>query len=291
MKIGVSSPVKVINAPDFWSRVSRSEHRLLGLDYDGTLAPFHVDPLQAYPMQGISAFLQALSEARNTTAAIISGRPVEEVAVFLGNVGVTLIGCHGFEIIHPDGNLTVRSPTGNQIECMEKAIDAAFRLGIEEKLEVKTGSVALHTRGMPPGEAAQIEEMISQEWLRLTLFDLGCRRFNGGIEIYCNGWNKAEAFKELLGSLPPETLPVYVGDDATDEDVFRILLQGGIGIRVGSPETPTAAKGFLPDCEAVRAFLGAWLSLEASERSLAENGNRKTCSCLKPPADSGALRH
>ncbi len=269
MEIEVTVPVEVINLPDFWSQASGSEHRLLGLDYDGTLAPFHVDPMQALPLPGIPSLLKALGKTRDTTVAIISGRPVQEIFALLGEIGITLIGCHGFECIDRDGNLTMRSPGRRQLESTEKAVDAAVKLGLGKLLEVKTASVALHTRGMPAKEASRIEEMISHEWSRTISFDLGCRRFNGGVELYCKGWSKADALGDLLKGVPGRSLPVYLGDDATDEDVFRFLRERGIGIRVGSPETATAAKGFLPNCEAVRAFLGSWLSLMSVERSRA----------------------
>lgn len=267
MEFKVTPPVAVINVPDFWSQVIWSEHRLLALDYDGTLAPFHVDPMQAYPLPGIPALLSALSKARNTTVAIISGRPVQELSALLGDIGIALAGCHGFEMIDGYGNLTVRSPSPEQLNAMKKAVDAAVRLGIKGRLEVKTASVALHTRGMPPAEALKTEETIFRVWSKITAPDLGCRSFNGGMELYCKGWNKADALAEILGGLPQRSLPVYLGDDATDEDVFRFLRGSGIGIKVGLPGAATAARGFLPDCEAVRAFLGSWLSLTAIERS------------------------
>jgi trehalose-phosphatase len=261
MGFGEAVSVQVENLPDFWTRVRKSEHRLLALDYDGTLAPFHVDPMRAYPLPGIPALLDALGRARNTTVAIISGRPVQELNTLLGDVDITLIGCHGFELIDRDGNLTVKSPNREQLEGMERAIDAAVRLGLHGKLEIKTASIALHTRGMPENEASRIEEMILRVWSGGSSLDLGCRRFNGGVEMYCTGWNKADAMNDLLRTQPPEALPVYIGDDTTDEDVFLMLRESGIGIKVGLPGTTTAARGFLPSCEAVRTFLESWLSL------------------------------
>lgn len=254
-------PVQVTNVPDFWSRARNAEHRLLALDYDGTLAPFHVDPMLARPLPGIRSCLKTLSEARHTTVAIISGRPAREVAVLLGGIDIPLIGCHGFETIDRDGNLTVRSPSRMQKEALKRAAYAAFWLGLEERVETKTAGIALHTRGMPSGVASIVETTFLHEWSLMAPSGLKCRRFNGGVEIHCSGWNKGDAFKKLLKNLPDGTFPVYLGDDRTDEDVFGFLKEKGIGIKVGSPETSTAATGFLPDCEAVGAFLNTWLAL------------------------------
>lgn len=277
---------QVINLPHFWDQVSESEYTLLALDYDGTLAPFHIDPMKAHPLPGIPPLLKGLSKSRNTTVVIISGRPVEDLCALLGSIGITLIGCHGFEVIDADGNLTVRGPDREQLEAMEKASTAAVCLGLGGRLEVKTASVAVHTRGMSQEEASKVEGLILQEWLGIKTSGTGCRRFNGGVELYCNGWNKGDALGVLLKNMPRGTLPVYVGDDATDEDVFRYLRGSGIGIKVGSPGSATEARGFLPNCHAVREFLCSWLARIDLERSSAHNGNEKTCSGFKSPANS-----
>ncbi|MDA8305349.1 MAG: hypothetical protein M0Z81_00730 [Deltaproteobacteria bacterium] len=79
------------------------------------------------------------------------------------------------------------------------------------------------------------------------------------------GWNKGSAVLRLLARSDAD-LPVYIGDDTTDEDVFSVLAGRGIGIRVGRPEAPpTAADGFLPDCDAVRELLKTWLLIDSSK--------------------------
>lgn len=278
MEFRVSDPIQVANIPDIWSRVKQAAHRLLALDYDGTLAPFHADPMQAEPLPGIPALLKALNETWNTTIAVLSGRPASEVSVLLGDIGIPLVGCHGFESIDARGNLTIKHPSQQQLEEMERGADIAIRSGLREKLEIKTASIALHTRGMPRQEALEIEEKIFREWSRIATADLGCRRFNGGVELYCTGWNKGDALMDLLGHVPVGTLSVYIGDDATDEDAFRILRESGIGIKVGPPGTATAAKGFLSDCAAVRKFLYTWHSLTANQQRRTDN-NSAECAC------------
>jgi trehalose-phosphatase len=259
--------VQTAKPSDFWSRVFNARHRLLALDYDGTLAPFHIDPMQAHPLPGIPEILDLLNHSANTTVAIVSGRPVQEVSLLLGEIGLTMVGCHGFESLDPEGSLTVKSPSQDQLDAMDMAVEVAARLGVAGKLEVKTASVALHTRGIPPEEAAEIELAVGREWSRLTPYGVSRRSFNGGVELFCAGWNKADALRELLCSAPPGAFPVYIGDDATDEDAFRFLKNRGVGIKVGSHGPATAAERFLPDCEAVRAFLREWLSLAMRERS------------------------
>lgn len=254
-------PVRIGNIPDFWDRIHRPKNKLLVLDYDGTLAPFRVDPMQAFPMAGVRSALRTRAASGRPELAILSGRPVLELRTLLGQVCIPLIGCHGFEILDPEGNLTVLSPTLQQLEAFEGAEQAVKRCGFADLLESKTGSLALHTRGRHRRRAMQIEKRVIQEWSRFVSPGVGMRRFNGGVELFCFGRNKGDALRDLIKDQPTGTFTVYIGDDETDEDAFRALgEEEGIGIKVGSPSKATAAKGFLPDCQSVKAFLDSWLS-------------------------------
>ena len=120
---------------------------------------------------------------------------------------------------------------------------------------------------MDPVTAVAIEEEIATRWAGLApQYGLECRRFNGGIEIRCCGWDKGAALTALLNVQPENVFAVYVGDDETDEDAFTVLRGRGIGIKVGDPLWPTAARGFLPDCRAMVDFLRTWIDLTANDR-------------------------
>jgi trehalose 6-phosphate phosphatase len=84
------------------------------------------------------------------------------------------------------------------------------------------------------------------------------RPFNGGLELRAAGSTKGTAIEELLALAPAGSLPVYIGDDDTDEDAFAVLEGRGIGIKVGPLDAVTRASGRLPDCEAVRQLLLDW---------------------------------
>jgi trehalose 6-phosphate phosphatase len=256
---------QVICLPDFWANVRCARTRFLGLDYDGTLAPFHVDPMRARPFPRIRETLKALQETKATTLAVISGRPVVEVLNLLGNLKITFVGSHGFELLRPDGTLTVRHPGPEQQEGLSRAKDLALALKLEGKLEPKVAGIAFHTRGMSDEMASRLEEQIFAAWSRLTAeHALECRKFNGGVEVRASGWHKGDALSSLLANQPEGTFAVYVGDDETDEDAFKVLHAHGIGIRVGKPGVRTAARGFLADPQAVLDFLGTWLLVTSS---------------------------
>jgi trehalose 6-phosphate phosphatase len=265
MNPSMRKDIEVIGIPDFWTRLRGAGNRFIALDYDGTLAPFRSERMEAYPLPGISDILATIADNRRTFLAVISGRPISELSVLLGVDGIMLIGSHGFELMTPDGAITVTRPTAGQLQALMRAEATAAELGFGRELEVKVASVAFHTRGMSAKTAAMTEALIHEKWSRLASSDLECRRFDGGIEIRASGRHKGDALRELLDRLPPGTFSVFVGDDETDEDAFRALQGRGIGIKVGNPAIPTAAAGFLPSCEAVRDFLGRWASILSAE--------------------------
>jgi len=264
----------VINLQDFWLKVRSAKSRLLALDYDGTLAPFHPDPMKAFPLPGVIEAIKTLNEASGVSVAIISGRPVYELLALLGYIGVDLIGCHGFESMNPYGNIVVRSPSPWQLEGIEIAEIMLSRSDSIAWIETKTAGIALHTRGMDAAEALAVEDEVFHRWALLaSAYDLECRRFNGGVEIRARGRHKGDALKDILLRQPERTLAVYVGDDETDEDAFRVVRDCGVGIRVGGLTPETLATEFLQDCLAVKEFLERWVELAAPERSQVKNGN------------------
>ena len=244
-----------------WQRVRRAPHRLLGLDYDGTLAEFHPDPAQAVPLAGIPELLVRLSRSGHTTVAILSGRPVSEIVALLGGPeGIWLSGSHGYEILPPTGPLKIMHPTPRQDAGLIRAEDLAGEGGFSERCEIKVASIALHTRGLPQEKARAWEQAATVAWGGLAAdYRLECLEFNGGVELRAVGRTKGDVLGELLRGLPEGTLPVYIGDDTTDEDAFRAIRQSGIGIRVGRPQRMSAARAYVEDCPAVRDFLERWL--------------------------------
>ena len=177
--------VEVTAIPDFWDQVQRAEHLFLGLDYDGTLAPFAVDPMQARPLPGALELIRDLAADGRTHVAIISGRPVAEVLALLDNPPVTVIGSHGFEYCPVGGDCVVRQPSTAQARGLLEVRTSLLARDYAHKIEIKVASVALHTRGLDPALAVAMEEEVAGEWAaRAPEFGLECRRFNGGVEGY-----------------------------------------------------------------------------------------------------------
>lgn len=284
MSIIRKAPISVSQIPDFWSRVRHAKNRFLALDYDGTLAPFQIDRMKAFPLEGMVEILLKIRDSEGTCLAIISGRPVKQILKLMGDLKVIIIGCHGSELYYPEKSIQCsvmlkdNNPHTDQTNTrmiypsdpeqekrFKQAQQEAFELTgdyIRNRLERKTTSIAIHTRGMEPEKAEYIEKGILRLWSRDSIENgLQCRPFNGGIELRCIDINKGIAIKKLLEGEPKEAFCVYIGDDDTDEDAFKAIQKCGVGIKVGSPEHPTAAIGYLPDIQSVYHFLKEWANV------------------------------
>ena len=250
----------------FWRQVRKAPFRFLGLDYDGTLAPFAIEPMQAKPLSGIADLLRDLTASGQTEVAILTGRPAHEVVTLLGNPPLTVIGSHGYEWWPADGDKRILQPiTPEQQHGLAVIRDTLQRSGHVHKLEVKLASLAVHTRGMDPVVAVSMEQEMVAEWGTWAVQQgLEWRWFNGGVEVRCRGWNKGDALASLLTRQPNDVLAVYIGDDDTDEDAFAVLRERGFGIKVGHNGKPTAARAHLADCLAVADFLRTWRTVTES---------------------------
>jgi len=257
-----SHPITVEHIPDFWERLSNAPSAFLALDYDGTLAPFHVDRMRATPLTDIPELLDRINTRTQGALAIVSGRTMAELETLLPMANLTLIGSHGFEIKRPGAALVRREPRLLQNHGLALARMAAEDTGAGRLLEIKPGSVALHTRGLSRLEAQHHESQVGRLWTGLApAHDLEVTRFEGGIELRSLGFHKGDAVRELMVGLRDGALVAYIGDDETDEDVFRLLRSKGYGIRVGPVERPTMAQGRLKDIADVREFLACWHDL------------------------------
>jgi trehalose 6-phosphate phosphatase len=251
----------VEGVPEFWTMVADAGERHLVLDYDGTLAPFRVNRMDARPLDGVREYLEQIRDSGSTKMAMLTGRPLEELLVLIGDLGVPMVGSHGFEFLLADGTIERGRLTSEQESRFQRAEKEARTIGENARVERKPASIGLHTRGMPESEAERLHSMVASAWEDDTAtLGLECRRFSGGVELRLRSVNKGTALARLLEGRSPDALCVYVGDDDTDEDAFGALPDKGVGIRVGPPGVRSLAKGRLDDPAAVRGFLRSWIA-------------------------------
>lgn len=251
--------------PALWRRVLLDRHRLLMLDYDGTLAPFQVVREQARATPGAVQLLERISRGGHTTVAIISGRPVVEIVNLLGPLPLAVVGEHGWEERRPDGPEIRHSLPRGAAAALERAEESARSRGWAPFLERKRSGIVLHTRGLSAREAPTLEEACLALWRpEASSGDAILGRIDGGVELRAAGRDKGAAVLSLISRAEPGTLPVFVGDDFSDEDAFAVVQGLGFGVKVGRSDRPTLASGFLPACAAVVSFLAEWLRVVES---------------------------
>ncbi len=220
------------------------ERPLLLLDYDGTLAPFHEDPLQAYPFAGVSELLERLG--RTHPLWIITGRRLADLEILL-NLPLNAVGMHGAQegVIGGDVHLHIAPDVEEKLRRLRAALPDIPGLRLEEK----GPAFALHYRGAPNEDrmvsalktwAADVPEGIDAIWGKKVL------------EMRPAGVTKGTAVRRLAKQHPGR-MPVFLGDDVTDEEAFEALGDEAVTIKVG-PE-PTRARYRLPDIEAVVRYL------------------------------------
>ncbi|GIW43277.1 MAG: trehalose 6-phosphate phosphatase [Candidatus Binatia bacterium] len=241
------------------------------LDYDGTLAPIAPRPELAQPAPEATATVESLAALPRVHVAVVSGRRVQDLRALFPVTGAHYIGAHGAELCTPEGacRLSVDSeqfvPLLARVrQCLENEFQPLPGVWIEDK----GISLACHFRLASPQDRARVQSIVQRVHGTLHAAGAPLEILEGHcvIEFRPRGVNKGTAVLNLLQAYNPECLPVYAGDDRTDEDAFRALAGRGITIRVGPCNEPTAAEYILPDPTALVAFL------KEAQRALLQRG-------------------
>ncbi len=214
------------------------------LDYDGTLAPLAPTPHNAVPLPGASSLLRQLVAAPGVQVAIVTGRTIADVRRFLDVAGAHYVGVHGAEVCWPNGKVQVVESVGTVravvLEIKRRLQEAvAARPGI--LLEDKGVAVACHYRLAAPADAVTARETmaaLAHEYRASALILVDGHEV---AEIRPAHSDKGTAVHRLLAAYRAQLVPVYVGDDHTDEDAFKVLPAGSVTIRVAPADGPTLA--------------------------------------------------
>jgi alpha,alpha-trehalase len=200
--------------------------------------------------------------AEIATVAVISGRDLKDIKRLVALDGLYYSGSHGFEIAGP-GQTEQASEHGAEYLPLLDSAEQALRerlAGIDGALvERKRLSVAAHYRLIAPSDHEQVKKITDQ----VVAVHQGLRRTLGKMVYDLQpdiDWHKGRAVATLLEALGldgDDVLPLYIGDDVTDEDAFRELRDRGLGIVVRGSNRSTSATLALADTDEVQAFLEA----------------------------------
>lgn len=245
-----------------WSQVEeqicRSRHTLLLLDYDGTLTPIVPAPEKAKLPSAMKSALRHLSRSPKVTVAILSGRALGEITRLVGLRHLIYAGNHGLEIRFKRLQTRVTIP-GSSREAISRIRPrlASLIAGVPGAyLEDKGISLSLHYRLVQGDQVNHLKAALHREILPSLRSGAICL-LSGKRVIEARpsvNWTKGHAALWLVKRLRRRSLlSIYIGDDRTDEDVFR-LLKGGITIRVGI-DRKSAAKYYVRGVGEVQSLL------------------------------------
>lgn len=220
------------------------------LDFDGTLAPIVARPDLAAMSTATADAVLRLEAAAGGALAVVSGRTLESLDARLAPMRFAASGSHGLERRGVDGATHVVDGG----DAMAAAIEVVEAFGAAHGLlvERKPAGAAIHYRGRPD-MAAQCRAAVEA-----AAAGRDCRIVHGNMiaEFSAAVATKGTAVEAFMTETPfRDRMPVFAGDDVTDEDGFRAVARlGGVGIKVGAGET--AASHRVADIEAFLNWMG-----------------------------------
>jgi trehalose 6-phosphate phosphatase len=239
------------------------------MDFDGTLAEFHTNPDAVLLSPARQSLIQTLSQRADFSAGIVSGRRISDLRQRIpADPSLFFAGLHGLEIEGPGlrfahSAVALATPA---ISLLTKELRRAVKPLPGVFVEDKTYSVVLHVRGASKADRmhattrfnALAEPFLSDGTLRLQPGD-------SILELLPNvDWAKGDAVRAIIRHVETETKepvwPVYLGDDATDEDAFETIEHNGLTVAVGRRLTGAAFE--LDGPSAVECFLRSILATE-----------------------------
>ena len=237
------------------ARQLESKQPVLFLDYDGTLTPIVARPELALLDEAVRHTLAAL--AQRCPVAIVSGRDRADVQQLVGIDGLIYAGSHGFDINGPGLHAEQGAAYLPDLADAEAELRRSLNPIRGALLERKKYSLAVHVRGLPPDAAVAVEAAVETTLSRHARLRKGTGKMVFELLPRLD-WHKGKAVLHILDALPfpgAEVLPIYIGDDRTDEDAFAALAGRGVGILVAESPRPTAAYYTLRNPDEVHCFL------------------------------------
>ncbi len=235
-------------------RYKKSNNRLFFLDYDGTLVKFQNHAQKATPTVLLYNLLDSIISDPLNTLVIISGRSQESLSTWFDGRSYYLVAEHGIWSNFPHFNWSYKK--GLALHWMPEVKKLMEKLADQTPgsyIEAKPYSLAWHYRKVELGlgelKAAELKEIVNP-----MLNDYGLQLLDGNavIEVKNTEVNKGKAALEIAGHIKADFM-LAIGDDITDEDLFRYLPNSTISIKVGSNKS--AAKYYLDQQEDVLQFL------------------------------------
>ena len=261
--------------PFFFSLEHSTDSALL-LDYDGTLAPFQAQRNQAFPYPGVALLLQEIVREAYSRVVVISGREVTDLLPLIDiHPRPEIWGIHGLQRLRTDGTTEMPHLDDRTLQGLSDAERWLSYKHLRHRAEFKPGGIAVHWRGLPPLDAADLRARVLLGWRPIVEeHGLDLLDFDGGIEIRARKANKGDAVRDFLEEVSPETPVAYLGDDTTDEQAFHAMGDRGVTILVRPEWRESAAQLWLSPPGELIEFLQLWLKMSAASQDRGYGGAR-----------------
>lgn len=263
--------------------VNRAHNKkiVIFLDYDGTLSPIVDDPNRAFMSFDMRSAVKGI--AKHFPTAIISGRSRDKVYELVGLTELFYAGSHGMDIMFPmsinhTNYILSTDKQGKEVNLFQPArefipmVNEAFKTLVDATKDIRGAFVenhkfctSVHYRNVDEKSWPIIAQRVHD-----ILKDYPRLRLTHGRKVLeirpIIDWNKGKALEFLLESLglsnSDDVLPIYIGDDRTDEDAFKVLRERkcGYGILVSSVPKESKASLSLRDTLEVKNFLKSLVS-------------------------------
>jgi trehalose 6-phosphate phosphatase len=235
----------------------------LFLDVDGTLIELTDSPLQTFADANLKSLLIAVAERLGGAVALVSGRSIEYLDALFEPLRLPAAGLHGVERRKASGSIHGATFVDSQLDGARAALIEFVQAHPGTMLEDKGRTLALHFRMAPLAEAsarAAIADIVKPLGSNYHV-----QEGSMVLEIKPRGFNKAAAIAAFMREPPfSGRLPVFVGDDLTDQESLRMVEDmGGISIAVADR---VRAQYQLPDAAAVSTWLQGIAALHDSHR-------------------------
>lgn len=216
----------------------KAQKRCILLDYDGTLAPYQKLPSLATPSNDLINLLSELASEPANEIVVISGRDADTLEKWLGDLPINLVAEHGACIRYRN---EVWQLQATQSPAWKEEIRPILELFVNRCpgsfIEEKKNTLAWHYRNTNPDLGFTRSRELRNSLLQLTTnTPLQVIDGNKVIEVRLIGMDKGATAINLVGHFKPDFI-LCIGDDTTDEDMFRVLRDDGYTIKIGSGNT------------------------------------------------------
>jgi trehalose-phosphatase len=226
-------------------RIRHAVSLFVALDYDGTLVPIVARPELARPSEQTLAVLASLAGTPGIFVAVVSGRNLEVLRAFLPVPNLALAGLHGLEMWPQVDRPASRTDVHVVRADLDRLLAAVKERMSGQKLpriEDKRHSVTFHYRGESRSAASRMRAAVKAAFGEMEAgASIVLVRGKQAMEARPAGVDKASSIRALYEQLAPGALPIVLGDDVTDEDLFAAFADDGVAVRVGRSSRKTHA--------------------------------------------------